>query len=148
MALAVTASFSQLTIEIETSTPGTYAKICGMKDFTIKGTQQVDSDEIPDCADESLPYAMTKDVRAVEVTISGTMTWAQSSHDVILKWNRLGETKNVRVTYGNASVGDVYTETGPALLTSLTTQRSKGKSVSSEVEIQFKGVPTMVDRVS
>lgn len=146
MALAVTAKYDQLTLEVETDTPGTYAKVCGMKDFSIEGSQAVDEDEVPDCADESLPNAVIVDVRSVTVSVSGTGVWAQSSHDMMLKWNRLGQKKNVRVTYGNASVGDVHTETGKALLTKLVNARTKGKVVTCEVEIRFDGVPATVDK--
>lgn len=148
MALAVTASYNQLTLEVETDTPGTYAKVCGMKDFSVEGTQAVDEDEIPDCADESLPNSVVVDVRSITVSVSGTGVWSQSAHDMMLKWNRLGQKKNVRITYGNVSVGDVQTETGKALLTKLVNARTKGKVCTAEVEIRFDGVPTMADRAS
>ena len=146
MALAVTAKYDQLTLEVETDTPGTYAKVCGMKDFSVEGNLALDEDEVPDCADESLPNSVVVSPRSVTVGVSGTGVWAQSSHDMMHKWNRLAQKKNVRVTYGNAATGDVHTETGGAYLTKLTNARTKGKVVSAEVEIRFDGVPTTVDK--
>lgn len=148
MAVAVTAKYEQLTLEVETDTPGTYAKVCGMKDFSVDGNLALDEDEVPDCADESLPNEVVVSPRSVTVAVSGTGVWAQSSHDMMIKWNRLAQRKNVRITYGNASVGDVHTETGPAYLTKLTSSRTKGKVVTSEIELRFDGVPTTVDRAS
>lgn len=146
MALAVTAKYDQLTLEVETDTPGTYAKICGMKDFSIEGNLSLDEDEVPDCADESLPNSVVVSPRAVTVTVSGTGVWAQSSHDMMLKWQRLAQRKNIRITYGNAAVGDVSTETGPAYMPKLVNARTKGKVVSAQVEFRFDGVPVTVDK--
>lgn len=147
MALAVTAKYDQLTLEVETDTPGTYAKVCGMKDFNVDGNLALDEDEVPDCADESLPNSVVVSPRSITVGVSGTGVWAQTSHDMMLKWNRLAQKKNVRITYGNASVGDVSTETGGAYLTKLTNSRTKGKVVACEIEIRFDGVPVTVDKV-
>lgn len=148
MAVAVTAKYEHLTLEVETDTPGTYAKVCGMKDFSVDGNLALDEDEVPDCADESLPNSVLVSPRAVTVGVSGTGVWAQSSHDMMLKWNRLAQRKNVRITYGNVAVGDVQTETGYAYLTKLTNARTKGKVVTSEIELRFDGVPVTADRAS
>lgn len=148
MALAETMKYDQLTLEVETDTPGTYAKVCGMKDFTVDGNLAMDEDEVPDCADESLPNSVVVSPRSVTVAVSGTGVWAKTSHDMMHKWNRLAQRKNVRITYGLAAVGDVYTETGPAYLTKLSAGRTKGKVVTAEIEIRFDGVPTAADRAS
>lgn len=146
MALAETMKYDQLMLEVETDTPGVYAKVCGMKDFSIDGTVALDEDEVPDCADESLPNAVVVSPRSVTVAISGTGVWAKTSHDMMHKFNRLAQRKNVRVTYGNAAVADVLTEGGPAYLTKLTHSRTKGKVVTAEIELRFDGVPVTVDK--
>ena len=53
MAEAVTEKFEELVLDLETETPGTYARPCGMKDVTVSRSAQVDTDEIPDCDDAS-----------------------------------------------------------------------------------------------
>ena len=80
MANAVTEKYDEMVLEVETDTPGTYARICGMKDVTINRAAQLDSDEVPDCDDESKPFSIEKEVRSVTVTVAANGTWAQQSH--------------------------------------------------------------------
>ena len=146
MARATTAKYEEMILEVETETPGTYAAICGLADVTINRTSNVDTSEIPDCDDESLPLALERQVRSQEVTISATGVWALQSNEMMLDWWYSGATKNIRLR--NAKVendgdpGDTYAEDGPALLVSLNNSRTKGQKVSAELEIQFDGVPT------
>lgn len=148
MAVAVTEKFEEMILELETSTPGTYAKICGLTDVTINRTANVDTVEIPDCDDESLPHSVERQVRNIEVTISATGVWAQSSWGKLSDWFYSGGTKNIRLRNTKASVGDIETEAGAALLTSLTNSRTKGQKVTAEVEIQFDGTPTRTDKAA
>ena len=145
MAQAVTSAFHQLTVEVETATPGTYAIICGMVDYQIQRRANLDTTEIPDCADESLPLYVSKAVRSTDYMISGTGVWAQSSHEMMLQWFRTGAAKNVRIGYGNASVGDVEYETGSAFLTQLDHGRTKGQVVNASIQIDFNGALTTTD---
>lgn len=148
MALAVTEKFEEMILEVETITPGTYAKICGLTDVTINRTANVDTVEIPDCDNEALPHSLERQVRNVEVTISATGVWAQSSQDMLKTWFYSGATKNIRLRDTKASVGDVETEAGAALLVSLNNSRTKGQKVTAEIEIQFDGTPTRTDKAA
>lgn len=148
MAVAVTQKFEELVLEVETSTPGTYAKLCGLTDVDISRTANVDTVEIPDCDDESLPYSIERQVRSIEVTISATGVWAQSSWGTMSEWYYSATTKNIRIRNTKASVGDLETEAGPALLTNLSHSRTKGQKVTATVEIQFDGTPTRTDKVA
>ncbi len=146
MAVAVTQKFEELVLEVETSTPGTYAKLCGLTDVEISRTANVDTVEIPDCDDESLPYSIERQVRSVEVTISATGVWAQQSWGTMSDWFYSSTTKNIRIRNTKASVGDLETEAGPALLTNLSHSRTKGQKVTASVEILFDGTPTRTDK--
>lgn len=147
MARAVTEKFEELILDIETAPDsGTYTPICGLIDCTVTRTANVDSAEIPDCTDESLPLSIEKQVRSIEVTVSGTGVWAQSSQDMLKNWFYSSATKNIRIRDTNAASGDTEIESGPALLTTLTNTRTKGQKVSSEIELQFDGVPTLTDK--
>lgn len=148
MTLAVTEKFEEMILEVETITPGTYAKICGLTDVTISRTANMDTVEIPDCDDESLPLSVERQVRNVEVSISATGVWAQSSQDMLKTWFYSGATKNIRLRDTKASVGDVETEAGPALLSNLTNSRTKGQKVTAEIEIMFSGTPTRTDKAA
>lgn len=145
MARAVTAKYEEFILEVETGSPGTYAPICGLIDVTINRTSNVDTAEIPDCDDESLPLSLERQVRSQEVTISGTGVWALQSHETMLDWWYSGSAKNIRLRNKKAEddgeEGDTFAETGPALLVSLNNSRTKGQKVTAELEIQFDGVP-------
>ena len=149
MAKATTAKFEELILEFETDTPGSYAPICGLIDVTINRTSNVDTAEVPDCDDESLPLSLEKQVRSQEVTISATGVWALQSNKTMLEWWYSGATKNIRVRNAKAendgSQGEPYAESGPALLASLNNSRTKGQAVMAEIEIQFDGLPTVTD---
>lgn len=146
MTKAVTAKFEELVLEVETSTPGTYAKICGLIDVEISRTANITTTEVPDCDDESLPHYMEKAVSSIDVKASATGVWARSSHEMIMAWFYSGQSKNVRIGNLAASVGDTEYETGPAFLASLTNARAKGQKVSAAIEIEFNGTPTLTDQ--
>lgn len=147
MARAVTAKFEEMILEVEmTPGSGTYAAICGLTDVTINRTSNIDTSEIPDCDDESLPLALERQVRSQEVTVSATGVWALQSSETVLDWWYSGSTRNIRIRNAKAEndgdSGDTYAEEGPALLASVNNSRTKGQKVSAEIEIQFDGVPT------
>ncbi len=148
MALAVTQSFAQLVIELETTTPGTYTTICGMKSGKVSRKAQSESSEVPDCADETVPFATFKEVMSLEVSVSGEGVWAQSSHNAMMTWYYSGLPRNIRIRHLNAAIGDIQTEAGPALLMTLDDDKSKGKVIAREIQIDFVGTPTRTNRVS
>lgn len=146
MAKAVTEKFEEMILDVEwTANSGVYEPICGLIDVTITRTANVDTAEVPDCDDESLPLALEKQVRSIEVTVSGTGVWARTSQSNLKEWFYSSETKNIRIRDTAAANGDVEIESGAALLTSLTNTRTKGQKVSAEIELQFDGTPSRVD---
>lgn len=146
MATAVTEKYEEMILEVElVASSGTYTPICGMIDVTITRTANVDTAEIPDCDDESLPLSIERQVRSIEVSVSASGVWAQSSQSDMKEWFYSSATKNVRIRDTKASVGDVSIESGPALLTTLSNARTKGQKVTAEIEIQFDGTPTRTD---
>ena len=148
MARAVTEKFEEMILDVEwVSGSGIYAPICGLTDVTVNRTSNIDSAEIPDCDDESLPLSIEKQVRSQEVSVSGTGVWAQSSQSLLKEWWRSGVTKNIRIRDTNAASGDIEIESGPALLATLNNSRTKGQKVTAEIELQLDGVPTVTDKV-
>lgn len=143
MAKPVTSMFHQLVLEIETATPGTFTKICGLTSRGIQRSHNMNTTEVPqDCTDESLPVALERDIQSSEITISGSGVWAAQSHQMMLDWWYLGQKKVVRINHANAAVGDTQYETGAAFLVSISNQVEKGQKVTAEIEIQFDGMPT------
>lgn len=149
MAAPITAKYEHLVLEKETTpASGTYAKICGITAFNINREAQVDRVEVPaDCDDESLPYATERQVRSLEYTIDGQAVWAQQSHEELQQWYRSGAPVNIRIQHANAASGDVEYETGPALLTQLNNERTKGQKVTASIRIEFDGTPTTTAKV-
>jgi hypothetical protein len=144
MALAQTAKFSELVLEVEwTPSSGTYTAVCGLIDVSISRTANTDTAEVPDCDNEDLPLKVEKAVRSIETTISGTGVWALQSHENLLDWFYSGGLRNVRIRNVKAQndgvTGDTTIESGAALLTGLNNSRSKGQKVTAEVELAIDG---------
>lgn len=145
----ITAEFQHLVVEIETDTPGTFSKICGITQRGINRQHNMQTTEVPaDCEDESLPAVVERAVQSSEVTISGTGVWASQSHQLMLDWWYSGGKKTIRVQHVNAAVGETEYETGAAILVNLNNAVEKGQKVSAEIEIQFDGLPERTAKVS
>lgn len=142
MARAVTENFHEMVIEIETEVAGTWSKICGMTSNAVNRTSNMATTEVTDCDDESLPAAVERAVQSQEVTLSGTGSWAQQNHGIMMDWWYSGATKNIRVGHLKAKAGETEYETGPAYLANLNHSRERGQKVTAEIEIQFDGLPT------
>ncbi len=147
MAYATTEKYEEMILDIEwTSGSGVYEPVCGLIDITVTRTANIDTAEIPECSDESLPLQIERQVRSLEVTISGTGVWAQSSHSNLLTWWRSGATKNIRIRNTAVASGDIEIESGAALLATLTNARTKGSKVSAEIELQMDGIGTTTNK--
>lgn len=150
MARAVTAKYEEFVLEVEFVT-GTWSRICGLTDVSITRQSQIDTTEVPDCSDESLPLAVERAVRSQEVMVSGTGVWALASHERMMDWWYGGTVLPARIRNAKANadgvVGDTISETGPAILVTLSNARTKGQKVTAEVEIQFDGVPVRAAKV-
>lgn len=147
MAYATTAKYEEFVLEVEfTASSGTYTTVCGLTDVSVSRTNNIDTTEIPECDDESLPLSIERAVRSTEVTCSATGVWALTSHEAVMDWFYSGSTLNARIRNikvdNDGASGDTITETGPAILVSLNNSRTKGQKVTAEMEIQFDGVPT------
>jgi predicted secreted protein len=142
MTRAVTANFHEMVLEVETETPGTYARICGLTSRGINRSHNMQTSEVPDCDDESLPAAVERAVQSSEVTVSASGIWAAQSHEMVLDWWNTGQPKNIRIGHLKAEVGDTEYEEGAAYLVSLNNVAERGSKVTAEMEIQFDGIPT------
>lgn len=147
MAKATTQKFEQLVLEISDDGGSTWSRICGLVDVEVSRTANIDTAEIPDCADESLPLTVEKQVRSIEVSVSGTGVWAQESHGTMMDWFYGATAKDIRIGNLNAAPGETEYETGVGYLASLSNARAKGQKVSASIEIQFDGTPTRTAKV-
>ncbi|TIX45591.1 MAG: hypothetical protein E5V26_03330, partial [Mesorhizobium sp.] len=85
MARATTANFHQMVLEVEvTAGSGIYSKLCGLTSRGINRQSNMQTSEVPDCDDESLPAVVERAVQSQEVTISASGVWSAESHGTIL----------------------------------------------------------------
>lgn len=146
MARATTANFHEMTLEVETApSSGVYAKLCGLTSRGINRTSNMQTSEVPDCDDESLPAAVERAVQSQEVTISASGAWAAESHGTMYNWWATGATKNIRIRHVKASSGTPEYETGAAYLTSLNNVAERGTKVTAELSIEFDGIPVVTN---
>lgn len=121
--------------------PLVWQRICGLTSRTVNRTSTMQTSEVPDCDDESLPSAIERSVQSSEVTVSGTGVWAGQSHEMMYSWWSGGKTKNIRIGTLAAPSGTVMYETGPAYLTQLNNTAAKGTKVTAEINVEFDGLP-------
>ena len=141
MAKAITEAFHEMVLEIEDDTPGTWLKICGLTERGVNRTHNMQTSEVPDCDDESLPAELERAVQSSEVTIAANGVWAAQSHQLMLDWWYSAATKNVRIQHVKAAVGDTEFETAPAYITSLNNVAARGTKVTADLTIEFDGLP-------
>lgn len=143
MATAQTEEFEELIVEValDPAAPSAFTAICGIVDATVTRTSNIDTSEVPDCDDESKPMVIERSVRSQEVSVTGNGVWAKTSWGPLYTWWSTGAKLPVRIRNAAAAVGDPGIETGVALLATLNSGRTKGQKVTSEIEIQFDGVP-------
>lgn len=137
--------FHEFVVEVETATPGTFAKMCGITGRTV--SRELALDEIPvpkDCEDESAGTETLVEPGALVVTVSGTARWARQSHEMMMDWIYLKQRKMVRVGHVAAAAGDTEYETGYAYMTALNDSgeiEGENKIVTREIELRFDGEP-------
>lgn len=140
-----TEKYEEMILEVEFDpavTPAVFTPICGMIDVSIKRTSNVDTMEVPDCDDESKPLSVEREVRSQEVIVTASGVWAKSSNSKLIEWWRSGTTLKVQLRNTKAATGDIEIEAGPALLSQVNNDRTKGKKVSADIQIEFDGIPT------
>ena len=143
MAEATTEKFAEMVFEIETA-PNTFARICGLKDATINRSASLDTEEVPDCDDETLPYSLKKEVRSINITVTATGVWAQESSHTLLEWFYSSAAKKARLGHLNAKSGETEYEQGPMFLTGYNNARTKGKVVTADLTFEFDGTPERI----
>lgn len=146
MARATTENFADMVVEVEwVADSGIYSKWCGLTSRGINRQSNMQTSEVPDCDDETLPAAVERAVQSQEVTISGSGVWSAESNGKALDWWYSGGTKSVRIQNVNAATGDTEFETGNAYLVSISNQAERGSKVTAEISIEFDGLPTRTD---
>jgi hypothetical protein len=121
-----------------------WGKVCGITSRTVNRTTTMQTTEVPDCSDETLPNSIEKAVQSQEETVAGTGVWAAESHGLMIGWWRTGTRKNIRIGNAKALTGTPKYEYGPAYLTQLNNVAAKGAKVTSDLQIEFDGLPNII----
>lgn len=132
---------SGVTVTAAAGDPAVWSKICGITQRGINRTHNMQTSEVPDCDDESLPSAVERAVQSSEVTVAGTGVWAAQSHEQMLDWWYAGQPQAIRVGHMKSFSGDTRYETGEAFLTQLNNAVDKGTKVTADINIEFDGLP-------
>ncbi|WP_337183855.1 phage tail tube protein [Shinella sp.] len=144
--------FHEFVVEVETDTPGTFAKICGITGRQVNRALEINEVKVPkDCDDEAAGTETLIEPGSLIVTISGTARWAKQSHEMMMDWIYLKQRKRIRVAHVAAAVGDTEYETGYAYMTALNDSGEidgENKIVTREVEARFDGEPTRTAKVA
>ena len=139
MADVVTEEFEEMVLEVSTDGGTSWARMAGITDVTVTRTSNLDSTEVPDKDDETLPHAIAKRVRSLDMSASGEGIWAQSANGLMLDWFHSGARNRARLRNTKAATGETETEEGEAILASIENSRTKGKLVTASIELQFSG---------
>lgn len=71
MAKPTTYKGSLVAIYLETATPGTYAKPCGLNNHTVTFSKNATEVNVPDCDDPEAPQWIERDVESLDLAVSG-----------------------------------------------------------------------------
>jgi predicted alpha/beta hydrolase family esterase len=136
--------FEEMTLEV--SDDGvTWSKICGLTNVSVSRAAATDEEETPsDCEDESQPFDNTLSVRSIKVSASADGFWAQSANGMMSDWIYSGQAKHTRLGNLNAASGDTEYEKGKAFLTQMDNSRTKGKSVTASIRVEFETTPERI----
>jgi hypothetical protein len=155
MAIADTMDFDEMVLEVEfdpEGAAGTYNRICAMIDISWNRSKNVSTDEIPDCADESLPFHIRRFTTSIDITASGTGKWSMAFDKRMKDWFYNDTTLNVRLrsakVEADGSVGDYESEAVPMKLLNLSNSRTKGQTVAAEIEIGRDGPVTLNAKIA
>lgn len=153
MAIADTMDFDEMVLEVEfdpDGAPDTWSKVCGMTDVTWNRSKQTSTDEIPDCADESLPFHIRRFTTSIDITASGTGKWSMVFDKRMRDWFYNDTTLNVRLRNAkieaDGATGDYETEVVPMKLLNLSNARTKGATVTAEIEIGRDGAVSLTEK--
>lgn len=109
MAKPTTIVGSNVYISLETDTPGTFARPCGLTSHTITFTKNTTDVTVPDCDDLEAPAWIERGVESLEMSGSGNGVLAMEAEETW--WDAFNSTEsvNARIYLGApATAGTVY----------------------------------------
>ncbi len=130
MAAPTSLSGKSLLVKIETSTPGTYATVCGLKARSHKMSRPKVDTSVQDCDDSSLTYTQS-DVGPLSHEVTGSGVAAKTALPTFYAWMEDGLPKNIQIVEEGTGWS---TYTGAAYLTDF---EKTGDIEGGKVEVSF-----------
>jgi hypothetical protein len=88
------------------ASPETFAVKCSINlDRSISFSQQYEEDELPDCDTPTNPHSIRRQVRSIDLVITGQGKADATDLDFLIDWWKAGGQKNVKVEIGPSTTG-------------------------------------------
>ena len=138
MAQATTYRFSKFLILLGNAptTPEVFEDPCGLTSRGFTRTANLQSTNVPDCADPDLPAYLEQDVVSYEWSLAGSGVVAEESVQTWEDWWESGDPKNIQIKLDGTL--DLVWE-GAAFLQQLTYTAERGQRVNIAVNIVGSG---------
>ena len=143
MALPKGAGRGDIVIAVDFTGDSTFVNWCGARNVSLSIANEIGSTKVGDCEDWSAPAVTSKFYSGQDVTMTVDATWAKSMHLKTFNWAKRQEVHAVRISYPNASVGEIdHIEGGRALLGGFEMGEIgnlDGNLVTENVTLEFDG---------
>lgn len=148
MALPVTGGRSAAVVSVEfdpDGSPGVFTNWCGAKNLSITIDNEIQTEKVGDCSDWSAPVVTVKEFSGQNITASMDATWTADQHAQTSDWALSQLRRNIRITFPNATVGQVSSYEGAGMLQNLQLGEIgnvDGNKISETIAIEIDGTLT------
>jgi len=143
MALPTRAGRGDIVLMVNWAGTGTtFTNFCGASGITLTLNNEIQSENVGDCLDWTLPVVVVKEYGAQNASATINGTWAAENNDDVLLWALEQKKLPVRIHFVNAAVGKIEYLDGVAMLASTDISdigNVTGAKVSRALQIEFDG---------
>lgn len=141
MAQATTYKFSKFVITVgDGQATEVFTAPCGLTSSGFTRTANLNTTNVPDCANPDLPSWLEQDIVSYEASISGAGVIAKESYPMWEHWWTSGVARNVKITLTDTPTPTVWS--GKAILQQLTYTGERGQRVTGNINLVFDGAVT------
>lgn len=129
--------------------PGVFTNVCGVTNATFTMNNEVIATKVGDCDDWGAAVQTARTYAAQDVTIDIDAQWVATTYRFMFDWANLQQTLNVRISFPNATSGQLQFVDGAAVMATKTLDgigNVDGNPQTASVSLQYDGgiVPTYV----
>jgi len=137
MAQATRIKGGKVRVLLETTTPGTYAALCGFTSKSVTFSKGLEEVQIPICEDPDAVSWLGRDATSLSMSISGEGVLASESVEAWLDAWESVDSVNAKVEIEFPAT--TYTYTGALQVESLEMGAPNGRTVTNNVSMQSDG---------